>query len=139
MPTIEETVTATHPPVIPLKPVRARRPAARVPTTEVDAPTPPIDAPVSDSGDMANSAVVTRSVFRGVLIGLRIAAVVALAMVIFFAWEQNWVGSTADAAIAWYSTNVAPHLEVHFVSPEVPTVQDVLVDPLNDAPLVTTG
>lgn len=73
-----------------------------------------------------------------VLIGIRIAALAALALVLYLAWSQDWVGSAADAAVTWYTTTVAPHLQVDFVGPEVPTVHDGLVGPMNEPSLVTT-
>lgn len=138
VPTIEETVTATHPPVMPYEPVRTGRHPVRVPAAEASSERPhALDAQgiPSDSDHIAET---TRKVFRGVLIGLRICAIVALVLVGYFAWAHNWVGNTADAVVTWYSTNVAPHLEVDFVGPEVPTVHDGLVGPMNEASLVTT-
>ena len=90
----------------------------------------------STSADTERIAATTRSVFNGVLIGLRIGGLVALAMVIYFAWTQNWFGSATDASVTWYSTTVAPLLEVDFVGPEVPTIQDGLVGPMNEDSLV---
>ena len=141
VPTIEENVTATHPPVMPLKPVRTGRPPVRVPAPEAISAPPELTAPHDEhaGSDPERSAAITRSVFSGVLIGLRICGVVALALVAYFAWSQNWVGNTADAAVTWYSSNVAPYLQVDFVGPEVPTVQDGLVGPMNEPSLVTTN
>lgn len=134
-------MTATHPPVIPLKPVRAGRPQVRVPAPEVVTPTPEVTAPVSVPGarttEAERRAALTRDVFRGVVRGLRISTFVVLALVVYFAWLHGWVGSAADAVVAWYSTNVVPHLEIHFVEPAVPTVQDGLVGPMNEPALVT--
>lgn len=152
-------MTATHPPVMPLKPVRTGRPKVRVPAPEATAPSPEVfipdtpipDTPVPDSSRPQESApqletsrsdrsaVVTRDVFRGVLIGFRIAAFVALALLIYAGWSQNWIGNTADAAVTWYSTTVAPYLQVDFLGPEVPTVQDGLVGPMNEPSMVTTN
>ena len=137
VPTIEETVTATHPPVIPLKPVRTGHPAVRVPGTEENLATP--DATGSPSVDNTDErAALTRTIFKGVLIGLRISAITVLALVAYIAWDHNWVGQAADAAVTWYTTTVAPYLEVDFVGPEVPTVQDGLVGPMNEPSLVVT-
>lgn len=131
-------MTATHPPVMPLKPVRSGRPPVRVPAPEAIAVTPEATDQHGESisSDTERTAAATRSVFSGVLIGLRISGLVALMMLIYFAWLHNWLGSTADAAVAWYSTTVAPHLEVDFVGPEVPTIQDGLVGPMNEGSLV---
>lgn len=134
-------MTATQAPVMPLKPVRSGRPPARVPAAEAPSATPEetgvhVETP---SPDAERVAATTRSVFRGVLIGFRISGIVALAMVVYFAWTQNWVGSTADALVTWYSTTVAPYLEVDFVGPAVPTIQDGLVGPINEDSLVVTN
>src|SRR5690554_1251759 len=125
---------------MPLKPVRSGRPPVRVPAPEAISGSPEATAPLGapNRPDPERSAAVTRSVFSGVLIGLRVCGLVALGMVTYFAWTQNWIGNAADAAVAWYSTDVAPHLEVDFVGPEVPTVQDGLVGPMNEPSLVTT-
>ena len=138
--TIEENVTATHPPVMPLKPVRTGRPHVRIPAPEAVSVTPETTAPPSEpfKPDPERAAATTRSVLSGVLLALRICGVVALVMVAYFAWTQNWIGNTADAAVAWYSANVVPYLEVDLVGPEVPTVQDGLVGPINEQSLVTT-
>lgn len=126
---------------MPLKPVRSGRPPVRVPAPEAPSATPETTGSdvESASPDAQHIVATTRSVFRGVLIGLRVCGIVALAMVIYFAWTQDWVGSTADAAITWYSTTVAPHLEVDFVGPTVPTIQDGLVGPMNEDSLVVTN
>ena len=135
VPTIEETVTATHPPVMPLKPVRAERPPARVPATEATGASLETAAPAHS--DVVRAEVVVGRAFRWLIAG-RIAAVAALAVVVYLAISQNWVGDAAEAFITWYTATIVPYLEVSFVSPEAPTVQDGLVGPVLEVPLPVT-
>ncbi|MFW2513671.1 hypothetical protein ACNI3K_07815 [Demequina sp. SO4-13] len=114
--TLEKVTEGRHPVRVTAPTVTTARPGTAVP--------PRTAAPARDARTAADrSAEVERRTRVGIVVGsvlFRTLAVAGLLLIAYLAFAQAWIPAATDALLGWYSSTIAPQLEIDLMVRQLP-------------------